>query len=62
MGIEVGMKSVKRLITEGIELPNKERIRKIGEKENFKYLGIFKENSTKQPEIKTIKNKNKWVS
>ena len=36
------MKSVKRQITEGINLLNQERIRTFGEKENNKYLGIFK--------------------
>ena len=35
------MKSGKRKITEGIELPNQERIRMLREKENSKYLGIL---------------------
>ena len=34
------MKNGKRQIMEGIELPNQERIRTLGEKENYKYLGI----------------------
>ena len=35
------LKSGKREITEGIELPNKERIRTFGEKDNDKFLGIL---------------------
>ena len=37
----------KRQTMEGIELPNQERIRTFGEKENYKYLGIL--------EVDTIK-------
>ena len=33
---------------EGIELPNQENIRILGEKENYKYLGIFKVDTIKQ--------------
>ena len=46
------MKSGKRQITEGIELPNQEKIRMLGEKENYKYLGILEVDTTKQAEIK----------
>ena len=35
------IKSGKGEITEGIEPPNQERIRTLGEKENYKYLGIL---------------------
>ena len=35
------MKSGKREITEGIELPNQEGFRKLWEKENYKYPRIF---------------------
>ena len=31
----------KKQIMEGIEVPNQERIRTLGEKENYKYLGIL---------------------
>ena len=34
------MRSKKRKITEGIELPDQERIRMLEEKENYTYLGI----------------------
>ena len=34
-------KSRRRQITEGIELPSHEIIRKLGEKENYKYLEIL---------------------
>ena len=35
------MRNEKRQITEGIEQPNPERIRMLGEKESYKYLGIL---------------------
>ena len=35
------MKSRKRQITEGIELLNQERIRTLGEKENYMYLDLL---------------------
>ena len=35
------MKSGKRVIKEGIEMPNQKRIRMLGEKETCKYLGIL---------------------
>ena len=33
------MKSGKRHLTDGIEIPNKDKIRTLGEKETYKYLG-----------------------
>ena len=33
------MRSRERQITDGIELQNKKKIRTLGEKENYKYLG-----------------------
>ena len=39
------MKSWKRETTEGIELPNQEKIKTIGEKENCKYLGLLEADS-----------------
>ena len=50
------IKSGKREITKGIELPNQERIRTLGEKENYYYLGILETDTVKQVEIKA-KNK-----
>ena len=41
----------KRWITEEIQMPNQERIRSIGEKENYKHLGILKANTIKQKEM-----------
>ena len=35
------MKSGKRETTEGIQLSNQESIRTLGEKENYKYLGML---------------------
>ena len=46
------MKSGKREITEGIVLPNEERIRTLREKENYKYLGILEADTIKPAEMK----------
>ena len=46
------MKSGKRHMTDGIELPNHDRIRTLEEKETYKYLGIFEADTIKQVEIK----------
>ena len=54
------MKSGKRpqffLKPKGIELPNPERIKTLGEKENYKYIGIL-EADTRQAEMKKKKKK-----
>ncbi len=41
------LKTEKRQIREEIELPNQERIRTLGEKENYKYLGILEADNIK---------------
>ena len=46
------MKSGKRRMTEKIELPNQEKIRTLGEKETYKYLGILEADTIKQVEMK----------
>ena len=46
------MKSDKRHITEGVELPNQVVIKMFGEKEAYKYLGILEADSIKQQEMK----------
>ena len=46
------MKNGKRQIMEGIEQPNQEKIRTLGEKETYKYLGILEADTIKQVEIK----------
>ena len=55
-GLEKGaipvMKSSKRHMTEGVELANQEKIRTLGEKEIYKYLGILKADTIKQVEMK----------
>ena len=48
-------RSCKKQITEG--MPNKERIRTLGEKENYKYLEIFETGPIKQEEMKKILEK-----
>ena len=46
------MKSGKRQMTEGIELPNQEKIRILREMETYKYLGILEADTIKQAEMK----------
>ena len=56
------IKSCRRQITEGIELPNQERIRTFGEKETYISLRILKADTIKQAEIiKKILKKNKNI-
>ena len=42
------MKSGKRHLTDGMELPNQEKIRTLGKKEKYKYLGILEADTIKQ--------------
>ena len=46
------MKSGKRHIIEGVELPTQVVIRTLGEKETYKYLGILETDTIKQQEMK----------
>ena len=46
------MKSGKRHITEGIELANQDKIRTLGEKKTYEYLGILEHDTIKQVEMK----------
>ena len=46
------MKSGKRHMTEGVELPNQVLIRTTGEKKTYKYLGILEADIIKQVEMK----------
>ena len=65
IGIEFGkekcamlvMKSVKRHITEGVELPNQVVIRTLREKETYKFFGILEVGTIKQQEMKEKKIK-----
>ena len=41
------MKSGKRYITDGIELPNQDKIRTLAENETYKYLGILETDKIK---------------
>ena len=60
IGIEFGiekcvmlvMKSGKRHLTDGMELPNKDKIKTLAENETYKYLGILEANTIKQAETK----------
>ena len=46
------MKSGKRHLTDGMELPNQNKISMLGENETYKYLGFLEANTTKQVEMK----------
>ena len=46
------MKSGKRHLTDGVELPNQERIRTLGENETYKYMGILEADTLKQGGMK----------
>ena len=46
------MKSGKQYMIEGMELPKKEKIRMLGEKETYKYLEILEADNIKQIEMK----------
>ena len=46
------MKSGKRHMTDGMKLPNHEKIRMLGENETYKYLGILEADTIKQVRMK----------
>ena len=46
------MKSGKRHLTDGMELPNRDKIWTLGQKETYKYLGILESDTIKQVEMK----------
>ena len=46
------MKSGKRQLTDGMELPNKDKIKMLTENETYKYLGILEVDTIKQAEMK----------
>ena len=46
------MKRGKRHLTDGIELPNQDKIRTLAENETYKYLGILEADTIKQVEMK----------
>ena len=51
------MKSGKQHLTDGMELPNQDKIRTLGEKETDKYLDISEADTIKQVEMKEKKKK-----
>ena len=55
-GIEKGamlaVKSRKRYLTDEMKLPNQDKIRTLGEKETYKYLGILEADTIKKVEMK----------
>ena len=53
----LAMKSSKRHMTEGVELPNQVVIRTLREKETYKYLGILEADTIKQVKMKGKKFK-----
>ena len=46
------MKSGKRHLIDGIELPNQDKIRTLAENETYQYLGIMEADTIKQVEMK----------
>ena len=46
------MKSGKRHLTDGMKLPNQDKIRTLGEKETYKYLGTLEADTIKQVKMK----------
>ena len=48
------MKSGKRQMIERTEIPNQEKVWTLGQKETFKYLGIWEVDTTNQAEMKEI--------
>ena len=46
------MKSGKRHITDGMELPNQDKVRTLAENETYKYLGILEADTFKQVKMK----------
>ena len=46
------MKSGKRHMTDGMELPNQDKIRTLGENETYEYLGILEADTIKQVQMK----------
>ena len=55
------MKSGKRHLTDGIELPNQEKIRTLAENETYKYLGNLETDTIKQAEMKKSKIHMKYL-
>ena len=54
------MKSDKRHLTDGIELPNQDKIRTLADNETYKYLGILEADTIKQ--VKMKKKFQKYIS
>ena len=54
------MKSGKRHLRDGMELPNQDKNRTLEEKKTYKYLGILEAGTIKQVEIKE-KNKKEYL-
>ena len=51
------MKSCKRHLNDRMELPNQEKIRKLGEMKTYKYMDIFEADDSKRVEMKNKKQK-----
>ena len=55
------MKSGKRRMTEGVEVPNQEKLRTLGKKKTCKYFGILEADTIKQVEMKEKKNEKEYL-
>ena len=56
-GMENAQHGKKRHITKGMELLNQEKIRTLGEKETFRYLGILEDDTIKHVDMKEKRKK-----
>ena len=50
------MKSGKRQLTDGMELPNQDKIKTLAENKTYKFLGILEADTIKQVEMKEKKS------
>ena len=55
------MKNGKQQLTDGMELPNKDKIKTLAEHETFNYLGILKTDTIKQAEMKEKKIQKQYL-
>ena len=55
------MKSNKQHLTDGVELPNQDKIRMRGEKKRYKYWGILEADTIKQVEMKYLRRRRKLL-
>ena len=55
------MKSGQRQLTDGMELPNQDKIKTLAENKTYKYLGILEADTIKQVEMKEEKKQKEYI-